>query len=121
MSQIKAAVIELEEIKTQIKINNAQNMSRNKPLKERSAVLENMIQKYLEEHDLPGIKYDGKAIIISKKEKKPLKSGKDRKKSMIELLAGLGLDNAESIYEKLDNVQRKDTIEISSIKLEKIK
>jgi len=120
MSHIKAIIEEFEMLKEKIRVNNLDNNTRNKPLRARVKHLEKEISDYLEMKSIPGIKHDGKAIILKKKEKKALKGKKDRRNCVIEMFKDLGIDNAEDVYVKLEDIQRKEPVEVKEIKLGKI-
>ena len=114
---IKTLVDELDKIQTEIKRNNATN----KILRQRSTEIENNIALYLQQKNEPGLKYNGRAIIIENKEKRAQKSQKDKKTDVIELLKHLGVNEPNAAYEKIIDAQKKDPISEQKIKLKKIK
>jgi hypothetical protein len=114
---IKAQIDELDKIQMEIKRNN----SSNKVLRQRAKEIEENISAYLTQKDEPGLKYNGKAIIMENKEKRIQKSKKDKKTDVVSLLESLGINEADSVYEKILDVQKKSPIAERKIKLKKLK
>lgn len=121
MSHIKSCIDELDSLKKQIKLNNFENAKRNRPIRERVDTLNNTIQNYLKEKNLPGIKYNGKVVLVKTEDKKPLKSKIDRKNSVIKELRSFGVKDPDLAYERLDNAQRKDAVKVNNVVIESIK
>ena len=113
---IKAYVDELEQIQVEIKRNNV----RNQMLRQRSKELEVNITEYLAQKGQHGIKYNGRAIIMEQKEKRPIKKKKEKEADIISFLEKLGIDDPADVYNKLQDVQRSDPIEENKIKFKKI-
>lgn len=113
---IKAYVDELEQIQAEIKRNNA----RNSILRQRSKELEANIADYLAHKGQHGIKYNGRAVVIEQKEKRPVKKKKEKEADIISFLEKLGIDDAADVYNQLLDVQRCDPVEESKIKFKKI-
>tara|TARA_Y100000389_G_C17296022_1_gene430538 strand:- start:451 stop:813 length:363 start_codon:yes stop_codon:yes gene_type:complete len=114
---IKSQIDELEKIQIEIKRNNASN----KVLRNRAKEIEQNISSYLEEKDEPGLKYNGKAIVVENKERRLQKSKKDRKSNVVTLLEDLGIDEADNVYDKILDVQKKSPVSERKIKLKKLK
>ena len=121
MSQIKSVVSELERINAQITRNNSELRKINKPLHERKKKLEEEIQSYLSEKGIPGVKYGDKTLVASIQEKKALKPIKTRKQSVMEMLSSIGIKDIDYVYQEIEKAQRKDPVQVHSIKIEKMK
>lgn len=113
---IKAYVDELEQIQVEIKRNNA----RNSILRQRSKELEANIFEYLAHKGQHGIKYNGRAIIMEQKEKRPVKKKKEKEADIISFLENLGVKDPADVYNQLQDVQRSDPVEENKIKFKKI-
>ena len=111
---IKSKIDELDKIQNEIKRNNAFNKS----LRTRVNELEEDISVYLHEKNEPGLKYNGKAIIIENKEKR---DKKDKKTDVVSLLEELGVNEADIVYDKILDVQKKAPFSERKIKLKKLK
>ena len=113
---IKAYVDELEQIQAEIKRNN----SRNSMLRQRSKELETNITEYLSQKGQHGIKYNGRAIIMEQKEKRPVKKKKEKEADIISFLEELGVKDPSHAYTRLQDVQRSDPVEENKIKFKKL-
>ena len=114
---IKSQIDELDKIQLEIKRNNTSN----KFLKQRAKEIEQSITNYLEEKNEPGLKYNGKAIVIENKEKRLQKSKKDKKSDVVTLLENLGVNEPDNVYDKILDVQKKSPVSERKIKLKKLK
>lgn len=114
---IKTAIDELDRIKAEINRNNAQN----KILRKRLNTLETQISNYLQSKSQAGVKYNGRTIILEKKERRGRKGKIDKEKDTISLLQELGVENPEEAYKQLLDVQRGESIEQHKLKIKKIK
>lgn len=113
---IKSYVDELQNIQAEIKRNNV----RNKILRQRIKELEVNISKYLEEKGQHGLKYNGNAIIVEKKERRPAKKKKERETDVLQLLESLGVDDPKYAYEKLQDIQKGEPVSENKIKFKKL-
>lgn len=113
---IKNYVDELEQIQAEIKRNN----TRNKILRNRIKDLETNIADYLSQKGQHGVKYKGRAIIVENKERRIMKSKKQKEIDTISLFEELGIDNPQDAYSRLQETQRGDPIEQQKIKFKKI-
>jgi len=113
---IKSYVDELEQLNAEIKRNNC----RNKLLRGRVAELEKNITAYLEEKDLNGLKYNGKAVINDNKVVRYQKSKKEKETDIITLLKNLGVDEPKEAYTKLLDAQKGVAVSQSKIKIKKL-
>jgi len=114
---IKHYIDELSKIKAEIKYNN----EKNKTLRKRASELENSISEYLKAKQQEGLKYNGKAIIMEKKDKYSFKPKKDKKTDSILFLQGLGVENPEKAYEDLINCQKGDLFLSEKLSFKNIK
>jgi len=114
---IKTAIDELDRIKAEIARNNAQNRILRKRLNE----LENVISTYLQSKSQAGVKYNGRTIILEKKERRSRKGKMDKERDTLAFLQELGVDNPEEAYNQLINVQRGESVEHHKLKIKKIK
>lgn len=110
---IKEDLREIESITIEISRNTALNAK----LRERLKKLNAKVTAYMEEKDLPGVTYDGKAVIIKTKTKQPTKGKKDKKESIISLLSQLGIADTEQAYKKLTDIQKKEPVEVKEVKI----
>ena len=114
---IKSQIDELDKIQNEIKRNNALN----KTLRQRANEIELNISAYLHEKNEPGLKYNGKAIIVESREKRTQKSKKDKREDVVTYLENLGLENPGSIYDKILDVQKRSPKAETKIKVKKLK
>ena len=114
---IKGLVTELEHLNIEIKNNNAKN----KNLRVRCKAIEAEIADFLQSKGQPGLKYNGKAIIMESKEKRMTKNRKSKEAAAIAYLHDIGIDNPEDVYAKLQDVQKGEPIETTSIKLKNLR
>lgn len=113
---LKASVEELNQIKSEIRRNNAVN----KKLRNRAKELEQSIKEYLQEKNQNGLKYNGQAIIVENKEKRANKSKKDKYESAISFLQSIGVSNPEEAYSQLEDLKKGEAIEQTTLKFKKI-
>ena len=114
---IKTQIDELEKIQNEIKRNN----SLNKTLRQRANEIESNISAYLHEKNEPGLKYNGKAIIVERREKRSQKSKKDKRDDVVTYLENLGLENPSTVYEKILDVQKRSPKAETKIKVKKLR
>jgi hypothetical protein len=114
---IKAYVDELARVQTEIRRNN----DRNRLLRARVKELELNIGEYLSSKGQPGLKYNGQAILLQSQEKRTIKKKKDKESSVITLLGEMGVDNPESAYSRIVDVQRNDPISETKLKFTRLK
>ena len=114
---IKAAIDELDRIKAEIARNNAQNRA----LRRRLNVLETQISTYLQSKSQAGVKYNGRTIVLEKKERRQRKGRIDKERDTLTLLRNLGVEDPDEAYSQLLDVQRGDSVEHHKLKIKKIK
>jgi vacuolar-type H+-ATPase subunit I/STV1 len=113
---IKSYLDELENLQAEIKRNN----TRNKILRQRIKELEANIRDYLEQKGQHGLKYNGNAIIVEQRERRPAKKKKDREADVLSLLESLGIEDPSYVYNKLQEIQKGEPIAEQKIKFKKI-
>ena len=113
---IRAYVDELGTINKEIKANNM----RNRLLRKRVRELENNITQYLKSKGQNGLKYNGKAIILEKKDKHLRKSKKNKEQDLINLLEDLGVHDPVEAYKRVVEVQRGDQVENFKLKIKSL-
>lgn len=114
MSTIKGDFEELGAINIEIK----RNMEIIKKLREKKKTLETSITSYLNEKNLPGVKYNGDVIVIERKDRKISKNKKAREEELISLLRENGVHRAEELAERIKNVG-KESVTMERIKINK--
>lgn len=113
---IRSYVEELSTINKEIKMNN----SRNRILRKRVKELEKNITEYLKNKGQNGLKYNGKAIILEKKDKRLRKNKKNKEEDLINLLSDLGVSDPMEAYKRVIEVQKGDSIENFSLKIKNL-
>jgi len=114
MSNIKAEFEELSSINVEIK-RSVENL---KKLREKKRTIESSIAAYLNEKNLPGVKYNGDVILIERKDKKITKSKKAREEELVNLLKESGVHHAEDLAMKIKNVG-KEQVTMERIRINK--
>ena len=114
---IKGYVDELNMLNQEIKRNNMKN----RKLRERVKELETNIAAYLQSKDQTGVKYNGQAIVVEHKAKHLVKKKKEKEEDVISLFRSLGITDADYAYQKLQEVQRGETVEQTKLKVTKLK
>ena len=113
---IKAYVDELEQIQAQIRFNNETNRN----LRKRCEQLETSIAEYLVQKGQHGLKYNGKAVIIESKERRPPKKKKDKDADIISVLEEFGISNPTEAYTRIQESQKGVPVEQQKIKFKKL-
>jgi hypothetical protein len=114
MTTIKAEVDELNQINIEIK----RNLDSVKKLREKKKVLETNIAAYLNEREIPGVKYNGDVILLQRKNKTILKSKKTRDVALLDLLRDSGVKNPDELVKQLKSIG-KESITMETIKINK--
>jgi hypothetical protein len=114
MSSIKSEFEELNAINTDIK----RQLDVLKKLRNKKKELEISIADYLNQKDLPGVKYNGDVILLEKRKKTVTRGKKAVEQSLIGLLRDSGVANAEELAAKIQTAG-KESIETQRIKITK--
>lgn len=117
MASLRGYVRELESIQTELKSLKA----RSKKLRVREKNLKGEIEKYLKEHDEHGFKYNGKAIMLEKKQRTLPKQNKQRDMDAIDVLKKYGISDADRIYEEIMNARKGEKVDTEAISFVKNK
>jgi hypothetical protein len=113
MTSISSVTREFLNIKDEINTNNL----RNRELRERMRECEAFIKEYMVENNHPGLRFQGKTIMLHTLDRKIAKPKKDREASAIQYLSQLGLDDPEQIYNQLEACQREERSDTDKVKL----
>jgi predicted nuclease with TOPRIM domain len=116
MSTIKGYITELEQINEEVKRNNG----RNKTLRKRVKELEDNIDDYLQSKDQEGMKYNGQAIVVERKEHRAPKKKKEKLSSVLSVLEEAGVNDPKNVYEKMMSAQKRSPVERRKIKFKKL-
>lgn len=114
---IKGSIDELERIKAEISRNNAKNRA----LRKRASALEEQISNYLQSKSQAGVKYNGRTIVLERKERHGRKGKVDKQRDTVAWLRQLGVDNPTEAYSQLLDVQRGEAVEHSKLKIKRIR
>lgn len=114
---IRADVEELKGIRDEIVYLTKKRTA----LKKRQKNLEKKIADYLEQKGQPGVKFQGTAIIVEKKEKTGVKRGKEKDLAAIRELEKNGINNAEEVLKKIKDAMKGEKTIAQSLKFKTIK
>lgn len=117
MSSAKADVMELNELKIEIK-RVAKTL---KDLRVREKTIEERLTKYLSETNQPGIKYGATAIVLEEKTPHSRKKKKQVEEDTLSLLRDLGISQPEEVMKNLDAVRKGSPVFKQKIRLQKIR
>lgn len=109
---VKSDVEELHKINIDIK----RTLESLRKLRKAKRDAEKRVTEYLNEKNLPGVKYNGNVILIEKKEKKVSQPKKEKTQALMQLLQASGVQNPKDVMEKMKNIG-KDMIQTSVIKI----
>jgi len=113
---IKGDVIELESIRTEIKRLSASL----KTWRAKEKALCEKISNYLNEKDLPGVKFGGVAILNEQKEKRKAKPKGEGISAAMEVLKRY-VPDPEKVLEEMAEAKKGEAVVSSSIKIQKLK
>ena len=102
--------IELKNLRVKVKMLNAK----------RAEILKN-ITAYCQAKNQPGIKFNGKAIVVQEKETTKIRRDKGLSEDELNLLKEEGVKSPEKLYEKLKQVRKGETVVKTGVKITKIK
>lgn len=114
---IKGTVQELEQIEAEIKRNN----ERNRELRSRVKQLKADITDYLSSKGQDGMKYNGRAIIVERKEKRPPRKKNEKRYEAISVLEAAGVEDPDKLYDQIMDAHKGDPIEQLNLKFKKLK
>jgi len=117
MATIQSQVKEWKNINIELKRLSA----RSKMLRNRKKELETSIGFYFEQHNMPGVKFQGEAITMEKKTKKSLKPVKQTENDIRDFFVKHGIQNPHEAFEEFKRLKINGEEEITKLKLNKIK
>lgn len=94
---LRAYVIELQNIKEELKRLRSQVRRLNK----RKAEVESEIVKFLEEKELPGVKFQGTSIVAESKERRGYKKPQQKKEDGVRILENYGIRDASEVLDEV--------------------
>jgi len=114
---IQSDIKELNELDLEIKrlltqLVNIRKMKKN---------VENRISVYLNDKNQPGVKYNGSAIILERKEKRTRMSKKEKEQCAISVLNKYNISNSKNVLDEIQESMKGAPTEITKIKITKIK
>jgi hypothetical protein len=113
---IKSDIQELEAIKHELKTLTI----RRKALKEKEKAVETRITDYLRANEHPGVKHQGKAIMLQPTEKRITKKPKDRDMDAASVLRNYGIENPEKVLVELMEARKGEKTTLNKLKIQKI-
>lgn len=113
MSLVQAQIQELQSVEHEIKHLS----SRLKALRDRKKDLEAEITTYIQQNDLPGVRYQGKAILVKPQTKFEMKPKKDQEESVREVLRKYHVEDESAFLEELKMAKRAGEVTQTKIKV----
>lgn len=110
---IQEELQELDSVNKQI----AQLNKQLKTWKQRKKELEVSISEYIREKDLPGVKFQGKAVILEERPTFDRKKKKQQEADAIEVLRRYGINNAEQALHEVMSARRGEEKITNKLKL----
>lgn len=95
MAELKDIVAELKEVTV-----------RARTLRKRQKELESQVMEYVEENELPGIKYDNLVFLRDETTRRSLKTKKEKEDCVIEELEKLGISDSRKAYESISRAMQ---------------
>lgn len=112
----KADVMELNEIKTEIK----RICGTLKDLRKREKDIESRLTKYLSETNQPGVKYGTTAIVLEEKTPASRKKKSSVETDSIDILKRSGVSNPEDVMRALADARKGPPVFTQKIRLQKL-
>ena len=114
---IQSDIREIESIMAELKRLSI----RRKQLNEQKQKVEERIQSYLKNKELPGVKHNGFAIILDEKEKADKKPKKDQIQDSLAILQKYGIKDTQKVFDELLEAKKGEKITQEKVKIQKIK
>ena len=111
---------ELESINLELKhINDEMKRLRTlaKPLRQRADDVNERIISFCNYKDHPGLKYQGKAILVETKKLREYKKTSTREYDAIKVLTSRGVENPELVYKEMMEARKGEIIEKSKLRI----
>jgi hypothetical protein len=113
---IQTDVNELNKLNYEIK-----RMSKElKILRRQAKECEARIVDFLKVKETPGVKFQGKAILLESKEKHSKKKKIEQQLDALEVLSKYGVDNPEEVLKEVLNARKGDATEIHKLKIKNL-
>lgn len=116
MATIKAYIDELDGIETELKKLRVIM----KKLNARKKELHQYISDYLEEKDQPGLKYNGRVIMLDSGKMRKPKKKKEKEVDCKDLIRRWGIDDTDDFYEELMDSMRGESYTKNKIKIKRL-
>lgn len=113
---ICSSLEEIYKLKQEIKTRNNEL----KEIRERVKELEQDVFNYLDEKDLPAVKYKNLVVFADKKETRGRKKKKDKERDCVKTLADAGIKNPKDIFDKVLEAMKGEKTNVTKLKLKNI-
>ena len=113
---IAADVNELEDLKREIKRLSIQVRN----LRQKAKAAEERIVNFLNEKEQPGVRYQGKAIVIENKSKRAAKKKKERESDVLNVLQRYNISNPEEAAKEIIKSYQGNIEEAQMLKIKKL-
>ncbi len=114
---IQSDIKELNDVNNEIK----RLSSELKKLRIQSKDIELRIVNFLQEKEQPGVKYQGKAIILENKEKHVKKKKNEQETDALEVLSKFNIPEPEKVLKQILEARKGSLTEIQKLKIKKLK
>lgn len=114
---IRADVQELQAIRAELH-SLAQ---KRKKLKEQEEKVTERIQEYIKAKELPGVKFQGTAVVMEEKEKHGNKPNKERDADAKNVLEQYGVKDSDKVLKEILEARKGDKQPVTKLKLKRIK
>lgn len=92
-----------------------------KSLRDRKKELEEEVLNYLDETNLPAVRYGNMVVIADQKEQRGKKKKKEKETDCIKTLKSLGVNNPKEAFDKILESMRGEIKSVPKLKLKNIK
>ena len=117
MSDIPGMILELKELSNEIS-NRKKELSK---LSSRKKQIEEILCKFFEEKNQPGVKYKGLAITTEDSKARIRKKKSDKEEDCISLLKQHNINNAEKLYKEMIEKMKGEEVYKKKLKIQNIK
>jgi hypothetical protein len=113
----RAAVRELQAVRAELHVL----AQKRKKLKEQEEKATNTIQEYIRAKELPGVKFQGTAVVIEEKERHGNKPNKERDADAKNVLEQYGIKDSDKVLKEILEARKGDKQPVTKLKLKRIK
>ena len=117
MSDVPGLILELKDLTNEIN-NRSKELYK---IKNRKKYIEEILCKFFEEKNQPGIKYKGVAVIAEETKTRMRKKKSDKEDDCVGLLRNCGLSNAEKVYKDLLEKMKGEQVSKKKLKIQSVK